>query len=176
MRAQLFILDSACEPEELEDFQNRFYVGKPVSGYVLSINKEKRLLRLVLHPFSALPHRTADDTLIKLDDRPTNIVNDDITAYIHEGDILVGRISKILPGVGGLLVQVGPHAYGRVHFIELTDTWVPDPLSGYHVGQFVKCVVLEAGHSVKGTVHVDLSFRSSDGMLSQNSKEVHNIV
>lgn len=149
-------------------------MGKPVSGYVLSINKERKLLRLVVHPFSALPHRIGDDTMDKLDDRPTNIVNDDITAYIHERDTLGGRISKILPGVGGLIVQVGPHTYGRVHFTELTDNWVPDPSSGYHVGQFVKCVVLEASHSVKGTVHVDLSFRYLDGVLFQNSEEVCN--
>ncbi|KAF7804182.1 rRNA biogenesis protein RRP5 [Senna tora] len=176
VRAQLYILDSACEPNELDDFQNRFYVGKPISGYILSINTEKKLLRLVLHPFSALRHTVGDDAVVKLDGQQTNNVNDDRTAYIHEGDILGGRISKILPGVGGLFVQVGPRTYGRVHFTELTDTWVPDPLSGYHVGQFVKCVVLEVSHSVKGTVHVDLSFRSSDGMPSQNSKEVRNIV
>lgn len=168
VRAQLYILDSACEPNELEDFQNQFYVGKPVSGYVLNVNKEKKLLRLVLRPFSA--HRISDDTVLQSDDRQTSTVNEDITAYIHQGDILGGRISKINPGVGGLLVQVGPHTYGRVHFTELTKTWVPDPLSGYHIGQFVKCAVLEVSHSVKGTVHVDLSFQFSDGMLSQNSK------
>lgn len=175
VRAQLYILDSSCEPNELEDFQNRFYVGQPVSGYILSINKEKKLLRLILRPFPTLHQRTGNDMTIKLDDRQADVTNEDITAYIHEGDVLGGRISKIIPGVGGLLVQVGPHTYGRVHFTELAETWVPDPLSGYHIGQFVKSVVLEVSHSVKGTVHVDLSFRSSDQMLSQNAKEILNI-
>lgn len=172
VRAKLHILDTSCEPNELEDFQNRFYVGQPVSGYILSINKEWKLLRLISRPFSAPNHITGKD---KLEDKQTDDMNADVTAYIHEGDILGGRIFKIIPGVGGLLVQVGPHTYGRVHFTELTETWVPDPLSGYQIGQFVKSVVLEVSHSDKGTVHVDLSFRFSDGRLSQNTKVIQNI-
>ncbi|KAI9122039.1 hypothetical protein K1719_006728 [Acacia pycnantha] len=175
VRAQLYILDSSCEPNELGDFQNRFYLGKPVSGYILSVNKERKLLRLILRPFPSPHHRIGDDMTVKLDDKQTDVMNADVTAYIHEGDILGGRISKIIPGVGGLLVQVGPHTYGRVHFTELTETWVPDPLSGYQIGQFVKYVVLEVSHSVKGTVHVDLSFRFSEGMLSQNAKDIKNV-
>ncbi|KAL5082004.1 hypothetical protein RYX36_010425, partial [Vicia faba] len=145
VKAQLHILDSSTEPNELEDFQNRYHVGRLVSGHVLSFNLEKKLLRLVLRPFSTLPLRT--------DEEPqTNLVNKELTAHIREGDILGGRISKILPGVGGLLVQIGPHTYGKVHFTELTEKWVPDPLSGYHEGQFVKSVVLEFSNTVKGTV------------------------
>ncbi|KAL5079411.1 hypothetical protein RYX36_007832 [Vicia faba] len=145
VKAQLHILDSSTEPNELEDFQNRYHVGRLVSGHVLSFNLEKKLLRLVLRPFSTLPLRT--------DEEPqTNLVNKELTAHIREGDILGGRISKILPGVGGLLVQIGPHTYGKVHFTELTEKWVPDPLSGYHEGQFVKSVVLEVSNTVRGTV------------------------
>ncbi|KAL5063071.1 hypothetical protein RYX36_024808, partial [Vicia faba] len=145
VKAQLHILDSSTEPNELENFQNRYHVGRLVSGHVLSFNLEKKLLRLVLRPFSTLPLRT--------DEEPqTNLVNKELTAHIREGDILGGRISKILPGVGGLLVQIGPHTYGKVHFTELTEKWVPDPLSGYHEGQFVKSVVLEVSNIVRGTV------------------------
>ncbi|KAE8700921.1 RNA binding,RNA binding isoform 2 [Hibiscus syriacus] len=36
VKAQLFILDSACEPNELQQFQERFKVGKRVSGYILN--------------------------------------------------------------------------------------------------------------------------------------------
>ncbi|OIV89511.1 hypothetical protein TanjilG_20430 [Lupinus angustifolius] len=169
VRAQLYILDSASEPSELEDFQNRFHVGKPVSGRVLSINLEKKLLRLVLRPFSALPRGISEEP--QVDGK-----NKELTTYIHKGDVLGGRISKILPGVGGLLVQVGPHTYGKVHFTELTDTLVPDPLSGYHEGKFVKGVVLEISHTVTGTVHIDLSLRPSNGMLSQDSEDAHSIV
>ncbi|KAK7345187.1 hypothetical protein VNO77_15745 [Canavalia gladiata] len=169
VRAQLYILDSATEPSELEDFQNRYHVGQPVSGYLLSINLEKKLLRLVIRPFSALPCRTSEEPQI-------NLVEKDLTAYVHEGDTLGGRVSKVLPGVGGLLVQISPHVYGKVHFTELLDTWVPDPLSGYHEGQFVKCVVLEVSRSFKGTMHVDLSLRSSNVLLSQDSADIHSIV
>ncbi|RVX09623.1 rRNA biogenesis protein RRP5 [Vitis vinifera] len=119
IKAQLFLLDTSCEPNELQEFQKRFEVGKAVSGYVLSANKEKKLLRMVLHQFS-VSNGTLD---------------------------------------------------GKVHFTELKDSWVSDPLSGYHEGQFVKCKVLEIGHSEKGTVHVDLSLWSSlNGMHSPNSR------
>ncbi|XP_058758623.1 rRNA biogenesis protein RRP5-like [Vicia villosa] len=166
VKAQLHILDSSTEPNELKDFQNRYHVGKPVCGHVLSINLEKKLLRLVLRPFSTL--------LLRTDEEPqTNLVNKELTAHIHEGDILGGRISKILPGVGGLLVQIGPHTYGKVHYTELTEEWVPDPLSGYHEGQFVKSVVLEVSNTVRGTVHVDLSLRSSNLRPLKDSAEVH---
>lgn len=164
VRAQLHILDSATEPNELENFQNRYRVGQHVSGNVLSINTEKKLLRLVQRPFSAHPFRTNEEPQI-------NSANNDLT-YIHEGDILGGRISKILPGIGGLLVQIGPYTYGKVHFTELSDNWVSSPLSGYNEGQFVKCVVLEASHTVKGTVHVDLSLRCSNVTRFQDSEGV----
>ncbi|KAI3767275.1 hypothetical protein L2E82_17367 [Cichorium intybus] len=50
---------------------------------------------------------------------------------------------------------------GKVHFTEIQDSWVPNPLSNYHEGQFVKCKVLDISHSGTGTVHVDLSLRSN---------------
>lgn len=168
VRAQLFILDSSCEPSELGEFPKRFHLGKGVSGRILSIYREKKLLRLVLNLSSAVSNANIDDKDLKMDDHLS-----EITAHIHEGNIVGGRISKILPGVGGLLVQIGPQLYGRVHFMELTDSWVPDPLSGYHEGQFVRCKVLEVSRSVSGTIHVDLSLRSSlDGMVSQSSAEI----
>ncbi|KAI7736982.1 hypothetical protein M8C21_005395 [Ambrosia artemisiifolia] len=84
-----------------------------------------------------------------------------LTSHICEGAIVGGRISKILPGVSGLIVQIDPRLSGKVHFTELTDSWISNPLSGYHEGQFVKCKVLDIGRSGTGAVHVDLSLRSS---------------
>ncbi|XP_027934865.1 rRNA biogenesis protein RRP5 isoform X2 [Vigna unguiculata] len=169
VRAQIYILDSATEPRELEDFQNRFHVGQHVSGHVVSFNTEKKLLRLVLHPFSTLPCRTNEEPQI-------NIMDKDLAAYVHEGKVLAGRVSKILPGVGGLLVQISPRSFGKVHFTEIADTWVDDPLSGYHEGQFVKCVVLEITHIEKGITHVDLSLRSSSVKPSQDSADFESVV
>ncbi|KAK9266592.1 hypothetical protein L1049_021657 [Liquidambar formosana] len=178
MKAQLFLLDSASEPSELQEFQKRFTVGKAVSGHVLSLNKQKKQLRLVLRPLLTISNGTFDGQVSKIDDPCSKVSNENVIAHIHEGDVVGGRISKILPGVGGLLVQIGPHHFGKVDFTELTDSWVSEPLSGYCEGQFVKCKVLEISHSIKGTVQVDLSLRSSlEGMHSQNSaaptKDVH---
>lgn len=157
VKAQLFLLDSACEPSELNEFQKRFNVGKAVSGHVLSMNKAKKLVRLILRPLKDVSNGAHDGRVLHTDDPSSNISNENVSAHMFEGDIVGGRISKILPGVGGLLVQIGPRQYGKVHFTELRTSWVSDPLSGYHEGQFVKCKVLEISRSVKGTVHVDLS-------------------
>lgn len=163
VRAQIYILDSACEPSELQEFKNRFHVGKAVNGHVLSIDSERRLLRLVPRSFVTGCNEVLDGD-----------VSNRNVAHIHEGCILGGRISKLLPGVGGLVVQIDPHLYGRVHYTELKDSWVSEPLSGYKEGQFVKCKVLEVGQSVNGTFHIDLSLRSSlDGMFSNESEELH---
>uniref|UniRef100_A0A2P2MJP8 S1 motif domain-containing protein n=1 Tax=Rhizophora mucronata TaxID=61149 RepID=A0A2P2MJP8_RHIMU len=171
-KAQLFISDSSCEPLELQEFQKHFYVGKAVIGYVLSYRKDKTLLRLVLHPPRAPIGRYGSEVMI--DNNKQDIVPNDIDiAHICEEDIVGGRISKIYPGVGGLLVKIGPTIYGRVHFTEIHDMWVPDPLSQYSEGEFVKCKILEISRSVRGNYQIDLSLRLSlDGMLNQNSVDL----
>ncbi|XP_040372263.1 rRNA biogenesis protein RRP5 isoform X1 [Rosa chinensis] len=172
VRAQLFILDSACEPSELQEFQKRFHVGNAVSGHVLSVSKEKKLLRLVSYPFTPIADKAVDNEVSKTD---ANVSMLNATAHIHEGCVVGGRIIKKLPGVGGLTVQIGPHMYGRVHYSELSDSWVSNPLSGYEEGQFVKCKVVECSRSGQGTFHIDLSLRSSlVGTLCQDSNEPDN--
>lgn len=170
VKAQLYILDSTNQPNELQEFQKRLFVGKAIDGYVLCYNKEKKLLRLVLRPFCSASGEHIDVKAKNMNEfAPHGIASD----HIHGGDVVGGRISKVLPGVGGLVVQIGPHLYGRVHFTELQDSWVSDPLSCYCEGQFVHCKVLEISSSVQGTIHVDLSLRSSlDGMPSHNSAQL----
>ncbi|KAJ9541321.1 hypothetical protein OSB04_027827, partial [Centaurea solstitialis] len=164
VRAQLYILDSASDPSELHDFQNRFHIGKPISGYILSTNKERRLLRLLLHPVAG--------GLLANGASMTDLSSEIVTSHISDGAVIGGRVSKILPGVGGLIVQIDPHLSGKVHYTELADSWISNPLSSYHEGQFVKCKVLDISNSGTGTVHVDLSLRSSlVGMDGQHSKK-----
>lgn len=166
VRAQLYVLDSASEPSELEEFQKRFHVGQALTGYVLSSSKEKKMLRLVLQAFAIFPVRVNGDV--------SNSISKEITTvHLREGQAVGGRIFKILPGIGGLLVQIDPHLYGKVHYTELTDDWVPDPLSGYREGQFVTCKVLEVSRSVTGTTHIDLSLRlASAALLSRKPAEI----
>ncbi|KAF4369032.1 hypothetical protein F8388_013361 [Cannabis sativa] len=168
VRAQLFVLDTSCEPSELHQFQKQFHVGKVVSGHVLSVNKDKKLLRLVPHSF---PDK-ASAGVSTIDDKQASVSNENVTAHICEGCIVGGRVSKVLPGVGGLIVQIGPHTYGRVHYTELTDSWVSDPLSGYHEREFVKCKVLEINQSAKGTFEIDLSLNlSTKDIISQRPND-----
>lgn len=154
VKAKLFILDSACEPGDLENFQKRFRVGATLSGYILSMNREKMSLRLVMHPFSA----TSNGLFGGLKNCYTS--DEKEVHHLQSGGVRGGRVWRILPGVGGMLVQVGPYLYGKVHYTELTDSWVSDPLSGYHEGQFVKCKILDVNNSANGNVHIDLSLRS----------------
>eukprot|EP00268_Persea_americana_P004314 TRINITY_DN1135_c1_g1_i2.p1 TRINITY_DN1135_c1_g1~~TRINITY_DN1135_c1_g1_i2.p1 ORF type:complete len:1393 (+),score=282.83 TRINITY_DN1135_c1_g1_i2:3381-7559(+) len=158
--AQLFLLDSSCEPSELQEFHKRFYVGKAVCGSILSINREKSRLRLTLCPSSVICREPTDND-IKIHNLGNVNSNDIGTDHVLEGDIIGGKIARVLSGVGGLFVQIGPHLYGKVHFTELTDKFVTEPLNGYHEGQFVKCKVLEISQSCKGTKHIDLSLRGS---------------
>ncbi|KAJ4970564.1 hypothetical protein NE237_003663 [Protea cynaroides] len=170
VKARLFLLDSSSEPNELQEFKNRFHVGKSFTGYIFSVNKEKRLLHLVSRPLSVVSNGKLGNEIVDMDDPGITNSNERVAEHIHKGDILGGRITKIFPGVGGLLVQIRPHLYGKVHFTELADNWVPNPLLGYKEGQFVKCQVLEIGNAVSGAVHVDLSLRTClEGIRSQNS-------
>ncbi|KAK1282151.1 hypothetical protein QJS10_CPB22g01233 [Acorus calamus] len=167
--AQLFVLDTSCEPSELQEFQKHYIVGQAVSGKILSINKEKKLLRLI-PPLREAP---IDHHIINVDAPETKGSDESATGHIHAGDIVGGRIAKVLPGVGGLLVQIGPHFYGKVHYTELRDMWVSDPLSGYEEGHFVKCKVLEISRSFKGTTHVNLSLRA--GFYSSDNLKIEGL-
>ncbi|XP_073045795.1 rRNA biogenesis protein RRP5 [Primulina eburnea] len=167
VKAHLYVLDSSCEPSELADFQKRFPVGKALSCYIIGVNEEKKLLRVVLHPLAvAFGELKKDDPYC----HPQ--------FHIFEGTYVGGRIYKVLPGVGGLLVQIDQHLYGKVHFTELTDAWVSDPLSGYREGQFVKCKVLEISRAGNGKIHIDLSMRSTsndrhDLKLTEHNSGMH---
>ncbi|TKW31046.1 hypothetical protein SEVIR_2G079200v4 [Setaria viridis] len=150
--AHLFILDSSSDPSELKQFQQRFSVGQAVKGCVISVNREKRLLRV-----KALDNQCAQHNIDKIQQSESSLVE-----QTKQGDVIGGRVQKILPGVGGLVVQIGPHLHGRVHYTEIVDSWVADPLSGFHEGQFVKCKVLSVSRSSEGSLRVDLSLRSSN--------------
>jgi rRNA biogenesis protein RRP5 len=147
--AHLFILDSSVEPCELKEFQQRYNVGQAVEGRVISLNREKRLLRLKALDNQCMPENVTQQSVSS------------IAEHTREGDIIGGRIQRILPGVGGLVIQIGPHLHGRVHYTEIVDSWVPEPISEFQEGQFVKCKVLAVSRPSDGSVRVDLSLRSS---------------
>ncbi|KAK9723955.1 hypothetical protein RND81_05G036900 [Saponaria officinalis] len=171
VKARLFILDSAYEPEDLKQFQKRFKVGTAVSGYVLTTDRERKTLRLITRPLSVDANGVVEGCADEANKR-SDSSDEKGVCHFHDGDVVGGRVWKILPGVGGLLVQLGPRVYGKVHYTELADTWISDPITGYQEGQFVKCKILRISHSDQGNVHVDLSLRSlfegSSGEISVN--------
>jgi rRNA biogenesis protein RRP5 len=157
--AHLFVLDSSSEPSELKEFQQRFSVGQAVKGRVINVNWEKRLLRL-----KALDKQCTQPNIDEIQQSKSSVFE-----QTKQGDIIGGRVQKILPGVGGLVVQIGPHLHGRVHYTEIVDSWVAEPLSGFHEGQFVKCKVLSVSRSLEGSLRVDLSLRSSNLIRDSNN-------
>ncbi|ONM52181.1 Ribosomal protein S1-like1 [Zea mays] len=163
--AHLFLLDSSSEPSELKEFQQRFSVGQAVKGRVISVNQEKRLLRL-----KALDNQCTQPNIDETQEPKSSVFG-----QTKQGDIIGGRVQKILPGVGGLVVQIGPHLHGRVHYTEIVDSWVSEPLSGFHEGQFVKCKVLSVSRSSEGSLRVDLSLRSSNLIRDSNNSRLDDL-
>ncbi|XP_066389622.1 rRNA biogenesis protein RRP5-like [Miscanthus floridulus] len=157
--AHLFVLDSSSEPSELKEFQQRFSVGQAVKGRVINVNREKRLLRL-----KALDNECTQPNIDEIQQSKSSVFE-----QTKQGDIIGGRVQKILPGVGGLVIQIGAHLHGRVHYTEIVDSWVAEPLSGFHEGQFVKCKVLSVSRSSEGSLRVDLSLRSSNLIRDSNN-------
>ncbi len=65
---------------------------------------------------------------------------------------------KPLEGDHGLLIQLGPQLYGRVHLTDVADRYSAEPLAAYKRNQVVKCCVLQVHADSK---QVDLSLRPS---------------
>ncbi|XP_020589547.1 rRNA biogenesis protein RRP5 isoform X2 [Phalaenopsis equestris] len=168
--AHLFILDSSSEPHELQEFHKRFSVGQVVTGRAISVNKEKKRVRLSLHSLFERKTPLVSEAE-KNDNDDSSSSNNTEMEHILTGYVIGGRIKKIFPNVGGMFVQIGPHLFGKVHYTEIADSWIADPSSGYEEGQFVKCRVLEISRSSTGFAHVDLSLRASLIDPSELSKE-----
>lgn len=89
VKAQLYILNSSSEPSELDEFQKRFSVGRAFSGYVLSCNKEKKLVRLISHPLLIDPERPACQ-----EDGPTDHSSENMAFHIRKGMFWVAGFPK----------------------------------------------------------------------------------
>ncbi|KAK8960422.1 hypothetical protein KSP40_PGU014000 [Platanthera guangdongensis] len=161
--AHLFILDTSSEPDELNEFHKRFSVGQAVTGLVISVNKEKKVVRLSSRLPSSISKNSFEHKATDNDNKDKDFVasNNIDMEHIMNGDVIGGRIKKTLPNIGGILVQIGPHLFGKVHYTEITDSWIADPSSCYQESQFVRCKVLEISRSSSGFIHADLSLRSS---------------
>eukprot|EP00250_Pteridium_aquilinum_P021384 c25103_g1_i1 orf=322-6036(-) len=139
---RLYVLDSSTDPAELGQFKARYQIGQAVRCRIAKVDHENGKLDLSLRGLNPPPNREAG-------------------VEIKINDILGGKVAKILPGVGGLSVQIGSHLFGRVHITHLHDKWKDNPTEDFQEGQFVKCIVLEICRSNSGNVQVDLSLRQS---------------
>lgn len=122
VRGRLHVVESASEPSDMRRFKQRFKLGDPVSCRVISADAKAHSVELSCKSGKKL------------------VV----------GDIVAGRVSKVLPGIKGLLVQVGIHTVGHVAVTELGDRWRERPLEGFATGQFVRCAVLDVTENASG--------------------------
>eukprot|EP00850_Spirogloea_muscicola_P009207 SM000051S17567 [mRNA] locus=s51:399348:414396:+ [translate_table: standard] len=148
LRGRLHVLDSTPDPNPgmLRSFAERFKSGQAVKCRVAAWNKEKGSLDLTLR-------------------RSKN--GQDVDRSLSPGNVVSGRISRILSDNRGLIVQLGMRRSGRVFITELADSWRDAPFEGFEVGQFVTCAVVSVGTGgggLTGTADaVELSLRPSLG-------------
>eukprot|EP00850_Spirogloea_muscicola_P013563 SM000092S24531 [mRNA] locus=s92:547777:562774:- [translate_table: standard] len=148
LRGRLHVLDSTPDPNPgmLRCFTERFKSGQAVKCRVAAWNKEKGSLDLSLR---------------------WNKNGQDVDRSLSAGNVVNGRISRILSGNRGLIVQLGMRRSGRVFITELADSWRDAPLESFEVGQFVACAVVSVGTGGSGLTGiadaVELSLRPSLG-------------
>ncbi|KAG6542156.1 hypothetical protein Mapa_016388 [Marchantia paleacea] len=154
LRGRLFILDSSTEPSELRQFHARLKVGHAHRCWVLGKDLEKGTLDLSLREVSAA----------------REVMRGKVPqATVEKGNVLGGRVTKVYPGIGGLIVQIGSAMYGKVHVTHLSDVWVDDPGKKFQEGQFVKCAVLDVSTEADGKLRLALSLRASLGGLGSEN-------
>ncbi|KAI9106108.1 hypothetical protein DFS34DRAFT_47062 [Phlyctochytrium arcticum] len=89
---------------------------------------------------------------------------------VQIGQKLVGRVKFLQPGQG-ITVQVGSGLHGRVHIIDIADTYVEKPLENFVAGKIVECVVIGIDTAKK---QLDLSLRPSRLVKESEKLEVTN--
>lgn len=127
VRGRLHVVESASDPSDMRKFKQRFKLGDAVKCRVVSVDTKTHSLELSCKPLGS-----------------------GVNGRLEVGDVVTGRISKVLPGIKGLLVQVGIHTVGHVAITELGDRWRERPLEGFAAGQFVKCAVLDVTENASG--------------------------
>ncbi|KAJ3056513.1 Protein RRP5 [Rhizophlyctis rosea] len=132
---RLSVFELPVDLMDVSDLESRFPSGLAVEVYVLRVNAEKKALDLTM---KSRPEKLELKTL-------------------EEGKVLVGRVTKV-NAEQGLVVQLGPQIYGRVHLTDLRDGYLKQPTEGFEKGDVVRCCVLSVDIANK---QVDLSLRAS---------------
>eukprot|EP00897_Mesotaenium_endlicherianum_P004568 jgi/Mesen1/4139/ME000218S03256 len=148
LKGRLFLLESSQDPAELARFGDRFKPGHAARCRVVGKDPERRTLDLSLRHVAAAGADMAAGAEVEEED------DDDVVAAggsparaLNIGDVVAGRVSRALPGVRGLSVQVGFQQYARAPITELADEWLEEPLLAFKEGQLVKCAVLDVASS-----------------------------
>lgn len=65
--------------------------------------------------------------------------------HFEPGDIVGGRVWRVLPGLRGCVIQLANHQFARLAVTELSDVFTDHPMKGFEEGQFVRCTVIRVG-------------------------------
>jgi predicted RNA-binding protein with RPS1 domain len=147
VRGRLHVVESASDPSDMRKFKQRFKLGDAVKCRVVAVEAKTHSLEL-----------------------SCKALGSGVNGRLEVGDVMTGRVSKVLPGIKGLLVQVGIHNVGHVAITELGDRWRERPLEGFATGQFVKCAVLDVTENVTENVSGNGSGNGNGYELSLREK------
>ncbi|GAB2216872.1 hypothetical protein Droror1_Dr00000019 [Drosera rotundifolia] len=137
VNAQLFVLDSSSELDELQEFSRRFKLGDILSGYILNINADKRLLRLVMHKFPTTTNGVASED--------------------HKNSALVAMFMAV--SSKGCFIMLARNIDAKVLLGNFSDGFVKDPVKEFPVGKLVEGKVLSVDPSSK---RVEVTLKTSD--------------
>eukprot|EP00741_Cyanophora_paradoxa_P002551 tig00000605_g2475.t1 len=151
VKARAFVCDAAATEEAVADPSSAFPRGTRVVARILSVDAERERMDVALKEGAT-------------------------SGELKAGAELLGRVSKHLPDATGLMVQVGPHAFGRVHITDVPDDVTAGAESAaeavkerYPEGAAVRCWVLSVDETGR---RIDLSL-AGDRPASSSSSSKH---
>ncbi|KAI1896821.1 hypothetical protein AGOR_G00098810 [Albula goreensis] len=113
IRGHVELLAMTLDHKEIKRPEKLFKMGQALKAKVVGLQSSKKFVSLSLIGMHSLT----------------------------QGSCVLGTIEKILPHVG-LVVTLPFKRSGQVSVTDLTDSYRPDPLSHYQVGQVVRCCVI----------------------------------
>ncbi|PRW20900.1 RRP5-like protein [Chlorella sorokiniana] len=148
IRGRAYATQAASSVKECEKLESRFKLGTPVQATVLHVDGRKHALDVSLLPASS-PAAAAQPPA---------------------GTLVLGRVTAVGGGSGGLRVQLSARSTGRVTLTDIHDAPVQQALAGLQPGQYCRAAVLgpdptAAGSKRKGgdNSQLLLSLRPSAG-------------
>jgi ribosomal protein S1 len=143
--------DISTDAAVLSHLPQYFPIGSRVAVTVKSVNTQEREVALSLR--GALPTLSAEvaaTIAAAAEKRAAHQAHVAANAanLPQAGQVLHGTITKLESGHGATVQLAAPHdkLHGRVHFMDISDDWVVDPLAALEEKQAVKVIARHDKH------------------------------